>query len=99
MKPVIVLPPSATHDEVKSCREAGYVVVKSRNPDKVCIRAPVPNLELTGNDLLLSALRALNLGDQHIDDQRRTVFFRHLQQAIEKRLAPKVVVESAGGDR
>lgn len=86
MKPVLTLPKSTSAQDVKAAQDAGYIVIRTSRPDAVTVKVPIPNLEMSGNDVIEAAAIALCAGDTPESDQRRTVFVRHLFGRINARL-------------
>lgn len=95
MKPILTLPPPATREEVKSAQAAGYIVIKTSRPDRVTVKVPIPNLELSGNDIISAAAEALCAGDMPGDDQRRPIFVRAMFDRMRRRSA----TSKPGGDQ
>jgi hypothetical protein len=77
-KPIIVLPPDTSEKSLREVRKAGYVAILS-SPEKVKI--VLPSFELSGSDLLMSAMKGL-AGSY---DSNKAAFFAELFKRMQKR--------------
>jgi len=81
-KPIIILPPDTSEKSQREVRRAGYVAILT-SPEKVKI--VLPHLELSGSDLLMSAMKGL-AGSY---DSSKAAFFAELFKRMQKQEAPQ----------